>query len=124
MDSLVLAFDDAKLSLINFNVSSWSFNTVSLHSFEDEVLKDGFTETIVPPMVTTDPLNRCTAMLVYGRHLAVLPFTDGKQLQSYTISLRSLDVKLDNVIAMVFLHGYYEPTLLLVYEPIRTTAGR
>lgn len=123
-DSLLLSFDDAKLSFVNFNPATWSLNTLSLHGFEDEVLKDGFVKVFSPPTVRVDPGNRCATMLVYGRHMAVLPFTDSKYIQSYTFSLRSLDAKLDNVIDMVFLHGYYEPTLLLVYEPIRATAGR
>ncbi|CAD5226198.1 unnamed protein product [Bursaphelenchus xylophilus] len=125
-DSLLLSFDDAKLSIVNFNPATQSLNTLSLHSYEDEILKDGFTKVASTPIVRVDPVNRCAAMLVYGRHLAILPFyeTTSKYLQSYTLSLRSLDVRLENIIDMVFLHGYYEPTLLLVYEPLRTTAGR
>ncbi|CAD5218762.1 unnamed protein product [Bursaphelenchus okinawaensis] len=125
-DSLLLSFDDAKLSVVNFNVATQSLNTISLHSYEDEILKDGFTKVASTPIVRVDPLNRCAAMLIYGRHLAILPFVENtsKHLLSYTISLKSLDVKLDNIIDMVFLHGYYEPTLLLVYEPLKTTAGR
>ena len=44
-------------------------------------------------------------------------------LASYIISLRDLDEKIDNVIDIQFLHGYYEPTLLILYEPVRTFPG-
>lgn len=89
-------------------------------------------------------------MLLYGRKLAVLPLRretnaeDGDLLEmkpldtktpqpvsskapvmaSYVISLKDLDEKIDNVIDLQFLHGYYEPTLLLLYEPVRTFPGR
>ncbi|GBP39414.1 Cleavage and polyadenylation specificity factor subunit 1 [Eumeta japonica] len=45
-------------------------------------------------------------------------------LASYIIILKDLDEKIDNILDIQFLHGYYEPTLLLLYEPVRTFAGR
>ncbi|RWS15284.1 cleavage and polyadenylation specificity factor subunit 1-like protein [Dinothrombium tinctorium] len=32
--------------------------------------------------------------------------------------------KINNIIDIQFLHGYYEPTLLILHEPVRTWAGR
>jgi cleavage and polyadenylation specificity factor subunit 1 len=64
-------------------------------------------------------------MLLYGRHLAILPFHEHlNAVRSYTVPLKAIDSRLDNIIDMVFLHGYYEPTLMIVYEPIQTTPGR
>lgn len=81
-------------------------------------------------------------MLIYGRKLVVLPFRrdptiddsditectkiPGKApiLSSYMIVLKNLEEKMDNIIDLQFLHGYYEPTLLILYEPVRTFAGR
>lgn len=85
-------------------------------------------------------------MLVYGRQLVVLPFrretmledgdilteetnNQGSQqcrapvLSSYMIQLRDVEEKIDNIIDIQFLHGYYEPTLLILYEPIKTFPG-
>lgn len=82
-------------------------------------------------------------MLIYGRKLVVLPFRkdpsldDGDLLDtakfassnktpilsSYMIVLKMLEEKMDNVIDLQFLHGYYEPTLLILYEPVRTFSG-
>lgn len=82
-------------------------------------------------------------MLIYGRKLVVLPFRkdpsldDGDLLDaakllisnktpilsSYMIVLKSLEEKMDNIIDLQFLYGYYEPTLLILYEPVRTFSG-
>ena len=37
--------------------------------------------------------------------------------------MRELDEKLLNIIDMKFLHGYYEPTLLILFEPNQTWPG-
>ena len=44
-------------------------------------------------------------------------------MPSYIIDVRELDEKLLNIIDMKFLHGYYEPTLLILYEPNQTWPG-
>lgn len=124
LDSLVLAFDQAKVSTVCFDGAKFLFDTVSLHDFEDEELRDGFKTDEIVPKICVDPLQRCAVTLIYGRHLAILPFNEGQLIRSYTVPLKKVDVRLTNIIDIVFLHGYYEPTLLIVYEPIQTTAGR
>lgn len=105
----------------------------------------GWTQHHHIPMVRVDPEGRCAVMLVYGRKLVVLPFrretalddtelldvkpcssatnTKVPVLASYMIILKELDEKMDNVIDVQFLHGYYEPTLLILYEPVKTFPG-
>ncbi|KAM3728993.1 putative cleavage and polyadenylation specificity factor subunit [Dirofilaria immitis] len=124
-DSLLLGFDDAKLSIVGVNPAERCLKTISLHCFEDELLKDGFTKNLPRPVIRVDPGQRCAAMLVFGRYLAVLPFNDSStQLHSYTVQLSQIDSRLVNVVDIVFLDGYYEPTLLFLYEPVQTTCGR
>lgn len=44
-------------------------------------------------------------------------------LASYTISVKEIEERMDNITDMQFLHGYYEPTLLILYEPLKTWPG-
>ena len=98
-DALALAFDDAKLSLVIINPQTLALNTLSLHSIEDEFLREGYSKTS-PPEICADPESRCCTLTVYGRHLAIIPFKEAQinssegygarqiLLQSYTVKLR------------------------------------
>ena len=47
-------------------------------------------------------------------------------LPSYTLDLATV-IKthaVDNILHIQFLHGYNQPTLLILYEPLKTFAGR
>ncbi|PSN32102.1 Cleavage and polyadenylation specificity factor subunit 1 [Blattella germanica] len=145
-DSLLISFRDAKLSVVEYDPEAHDLKTLSLHYFEEEEMRGGWTQHYHIPMVRVDPEGRCAVMLVYGRKLVVLPFrretpldepelSDVKAcsntanakapvLASYMIILKELDEKMDNVIDVQFLHGYYEPTLLILYEPVKTFPGR
>ncbi|XP_063696234.1 cleavage and polyadenylation specificity factor subunit 1 [Culicoides brevitarsis] len=148
-DALLISFSDAKLSVVQHDPDTYELKTLSLHYFEEEDIRGGWTGNYHIPIVRVDPDNRCAVMLVYGRKLVVLPFrkdtgldeieiTDVKPMKktptaiitktpilaSYIITLKDLDERIDNVIDIQFLHGYYEPTLLVLYEPVRTFPGR
>lgn len=84
-------------------------------------------------------------MTVFGKRLVVLPFRRDSSiddadadikpmtgssygskapiLASYMIALKDFSDKIDNIIDIQFLHGYYEPTLLILYEPLKTFSG-
>ncbi|RZF44304.1 hypothetical protein LSTR_LSTR006854 [Laodelphax striatellus] len=164
-DSLLISFKDAKLSVLEYDLEAHDLRTLSLHYFEDEEMRGGWTQHFEIPLVRVDPEGRCAVMLVYGRKLVVLPFRressvastsgggassstaaatsvdeHGDQqksgdkaasagaktpvLASYTIRLKDLEEKMDNVVDIQFLHGYYEPTLVILYEPVKTFPGR
>ncbi|XP_022837333.1 cleavage and polyadenylation specificity factor subunit 1 [Spodoptera litura] len=151
-DLLLVSFREAKLSVLQYDPQTDNLITLSMHYFEEEDMKNGWTTHPHIPWIRVDPECRCAVMLLYGKKLAVLPFRkditneDGDPLEakpldskvaqptqpinraptlaSYVIVLKDLDEKIDNIIDIQFLHGYYEPTLLILYEPVRTFAGR
>lgn len=139
-DSLLLGFRDAKLSVVEYDVETHDLRSVSLHYFEEDEMQDGWTNHHHVPIVRVDPEGRCAVMLIYGRKLVVLPFrkdptlddaeaeitrsSKAPILSSYMIILKNLEEKMDNIIDLQFLYGYYEPTLLILYEPVRTFSGR
>lgn len=114
--------------------------TDSMHFFENDEFKGGLLRNIYSPCVRVDPEHRCACMLIYGHHLVILPFkhkvtiedqdtsTEREHvksvLPSYMIDLSMLDQPISNVADLQFLHGYHEPTLLLLYEPVQTSSGR
>ncbi|XP_028164475.1 cleavage and polyadenylation specificity factor subunit 1-like [Ostrinia furnacalis] len=152
-DLLLVSFKEAKLSVLQYDPQTNNLITLSMHYFEEDDMKNGWTTHPHIPWIRVDPECRCAVMLLYGKKLAVLPFRkditseDGDPLEakpfndtkknaptqtmtraptlaSYVIVLKELDEKIDNILDIQFLHGYYEPTLLLLYEPVRTFAGR
>ncbi|XP_064410026.1 cleavage and polyadenylation specificity factor subunit 1 isoform X2 [Latimeria chalumnae] len=139
-DALLLSFQDAKLAVVEYDPGTHDLKTLSLHYFEEPEQRDGFVQNVHIPIVRVDPDGRCAVMLIYGTRLVVLPFRkdtlsdehdgvmgEGQKssfLPSYIIDIRKLDEKLLNIIDMQFLYGYYEPTLLILFEPNQTWPGR
>ncbi|ESO86522.1 hypothetical protein LOTGIDRAFT_128853 [Lottia gigantea] len=140
-DSLVLSFFDAKLSVLEYDPATHNLKTSSLHQFEESDLKDGFTRPEGIPTIRVDPDGRCAAMCIYTNRLVILPFkrdvviddidqatpggtTTSPIMSTYIVDLRKLDEKITNVKDFQFLHGYHEPTVFILYEPLRTWAGR
>lgn len=158
-DCLLLAFSEAKLSLVEYCADTHDLKTISMHYFEEDDMKEGYCYNVRPPMVRVDPENRCAAMLIYSKSIIIIPFrkdviveepennatpsgtTDTSTGQFFTTNLSNrrypilpsykLDLKneqygtqISNILDIQFLHNYYEPTLLILYEPIRTWSGR
>ncbi|KAI9205850.1 CPSF A subunit region-domain-containing protein [Polychytrium aggregatum] len=138
MDSLLLSFRDAKMSLIEYCRATSNIVTVSIHYYErEEFKKESLTDKWVPE-IRVDPEHRCAVLNFYNDRLAILPLrNDGantddldptsKRLpyqSSFVISLSAIDTKIRNVVDIVFLHGFLEPTLAILYETTQTWTGR
>ncbi|XP_060076994.1 cleavage and polyadenylation specificity factor subunit 1-like [Ylistrum balloti] len=138
-DALLLSFMDAKLSVVEYDPGTHDLQTTSLHYFEESIMKDGFSTNYDIPTIRVDPDGRCAAMLIYGNRLVILPFrrdalmeetenvvgaSKSPIMSSYIIDLRQFDEKIPNVKDFQFLHGYYEPTVFILYEPLQTWTGR
>nr|XP_054773203.1 cleavage and polyadenylation specificity factor subunit 1-like [Lytechinus pictus] len=140
-DALLLSFMNAKVSIVEYDPNMHDLKTLSMHYFEEDETKEGVYRNIYHPIVRVDPDHRCAIMLTYGSKLVVLPFRRegliedldkslststrrGALMPSYVIRLNEMDDPICNILDVQFLHGYYEPTLLILYEPLRTWPGR
>lgn len=78
-DAILLAFRDAKLSVLQWDPAIYDLAPSSLHYFEgDESLKGGRQAFARPPLVVTDPMGRCAAVVMLRHQLAVLPATESE----------------------------------------------
>ncbi|KAI9321430.1 CPSF A subunit region-domain-containing protein [Dichotomocladium elegans] len=139
-DSILVAFNDAKMSLLEWSPSTNSLVTVSIHYYERDEYKKEFLTNSYPPDIHIDPQQRCAVLNFYGDKLAVLPFRQSEKLEtstkeyehqhklpyssSFVIDLESIDKRIKNVIDMAFLGDYYEPTLAILFETEPTWTGR
>ncbi|GBG62092.1 hypothetical protein CBR_g28568 [Chara braunii] len=145
-DALLLAFREAKVSVLDFDDATHSLRTSSLHYYEGPEwvhLKGGREVFARGPILRADPQGRCAAMVVYGAQMIVFKASQalfgleeeeersaasrGRKCTaaielSYVVNLREVNIK--SVRDFVFLHGYIEPTLLLLHEEEPTWAGR
>lgn len=143
-DSIILTFQDAKISILEFDDSIHGLRTTSMHCFESPDwlhLKRGRESFARGPLVKVDPQGRCGGVLVYGLQMIMLKASQvGSGLvgdedtfesagavsirveSSYIISLRELEMK--HVKDFVFVHGYIEPVMVILHERELTWAGR
>ncbi|KAE9968773.1 hypothetical protein BLS_005663 [Venturia inaequalis] len=76
-EALLIAFADAKLSLVEWDPEKFTLSTISIHYYEGESLQGC---PWVPDLslchnfLTVDPTSRCAALKFGHRHLAILPF--------------------------------------------------
>ncbi|PKC68294.1 hypothetical protein RhiirA1_457369 [Rhizophagus irregularis] len=143
MDSLLLSFKDAKISLLEWSLATNSIVTVSIHYYEREEFKTEFLSNTCPTDLKVDPSNRCAVLNFYGNKLAILPFrqedtanlseeeiakiaSNFPYLQSIVFDVTSIDsqIKIKNVIDMEFLYGCHEPTLAILFESYQTWPGK
>ncbi|QDS67966.1 hypothetical protein FKW77_009040 [Venturia effusa] len=76
-EALLIAFADAKLSLVEWDPEKCTLSTISIHYYEGESLQ-GCPWTpelsLCHNFLTVDPTSRCAALKFGHRHLAILPF--------------------------------------------------
>lgn len=76
-DALLVAFKDAKLSLVEWDPENHKISTISIHYYEGEnIIGQPFGATLAESesTLTVDPSSRCAALKFGARHLAILPF--------------------------------------------------
>ncbi|KAJ3141416.1 Cleavage and polyadenylation specificity factor subunit 1 [Physocladia obscura] len=135
-DSLLLAFADAKMSLVDFSPAVANLVTVSIHYFERDEIKRELTFEKSPPELRVDPQSRCAALSFYGDRMAILPFRQDVSADpddpsskypfhpSHVFKVSDIDPKVRRIVDFAFLHDFFEPTLAILYETYQTWAGR
>ena len=136
--ALVVAFRDAKLSLVEWDPERHALSTVSLHYFENGLHVSPWAPSPAhcPSYLAADPGHRCALLRFGPRHIAILPFRrpgddvadealamdDGRataaegpaeQLPyrpSFVLPLTVLDPEIVFPGHLAFLHEYGEPT--------------
>ncbi|KAK5171969.1 mRNA cleavage and polyadenylation factor subunit [Saxophila tyrrhenica] len=76
-EALLIAFKDAKVSLVEWDSDNYRLNTISIHYYEGEnVIHEPFGPSLseCESILTVDPTSRCAALKFGSRHLAILPF--------------------------------------------------
>ncbi|CAO3589394.1 unnamed protein product [Absidia cylindrospora] len=131
------------MSLLEWSQSTNSISTVSIHYYERDELKKEYLSSSYAPTLHIDPQQRCAVLNFYNDKLAVLPFRQADQLDvtgqenddddplikrpylpSFIIDLSSIDKGVKNIVDMVFLSDYYEPTLAILFQTKQTWTGR
>lgn len=128
-DRLLLAFDYGNLSIVAWDPVRFDFSTVAIQSFADSSMLVGRGAAVmIPPMLRSDPQNRCAAMLVHGLHLHIVPIAaqyqrihmddkltdeDGGAKENYVIDLEGMGIT--DIKDFQFLAGTLEPTVCILY---------
>ena len=145
-DSLVVAFAEARLSVLHFDPGRRTIITLGIHSMEDlkkELSLEMVRET--RPICAVDPENRCVALAAYDNHVWVFPTQTAPSAAAavhtaggsgkasagqsplgvpHVIPLAALGCQALRVVDVVFLAGYLEPCLALLVETGFVWAGR
>ncbi|KAK5116268.1 hypothetical protein LTR85_009240 [Meristemomyces frigidus] len=76
-EALLIAFKDAKLSLVEWDPENYRISTISIHYYEGEnIISQPFGPSLrnCDSFLTVDPSSRCAALKFGAKQLAILPF--------------------------------------------------
>ncbi|KAJ3764362.1 CPSF A subunit region-domain-containing protein [Lentinula raphanica] len=148
-DRLLVGFKDAKIALLEWSDALYDFTTVSIHTYERAPqcldIKSSFRA-----LLRVDPVSRCAALLLPQDALAILPFQQHEDLiqpaqgdpmdidpesggdrsgipyfPSYILDLpQSVSPSIHNIIDFVFLPGFHNPTIAVLFNERPTWTGR
>ncbi|KAH8927140.1 hypothetical protein BT69DRAFT_1278235 [Atractiella rhizophila] len=138
-DKLLVAFAGSKMALLEWAPEAHDLLPLSLHTYERYLttVQDERT-TQHPGLLQVDSQHRCAALLLPGDKFAVLPFfmeeVDLELVESanaslpyassFVLEMEVVHPQIRNIKHFVFLEGFVEPTVAILYEPVQTWAGR
>lgn len=141
-EALLIATQDAKISMIEWDPLNHRISTLSIHYYERETLHTlpfGPSLADSPSYLSVDPSSRCAALKFGTKHLAIIPFRQSSDdlveddhlgtpppsktpaagaetpySASFVLPLTALDPALTHPVHLAFLHEYREPTFGIV----------
>ncbi|KAF9008327.1 CPSF A subunit region-domain-containing protein [Cyathus striatus] len=147
MDRLLVSFKDAKIALLEWSDAIADLVTVSIHTYERAPQLMSLDSPLFRAMLRVDPSSRCAALSLPNHALAILPFhqaavdldvdvamdQEGRESAAAKIPYASsfildlpaqVDANIRNVIDFVFLPGFTNPTMAVLYQTQQTWTGR
>lgn len=150
LEYMIISTGIAKLSIIRFDTSSNSLETVSLHYYEEKLKNISLVELAKESELRIEANKKC-ALLFNNDNITILPFvqieeddinleegpaTKKVKLQSQNqdqdqnltgisiiTPLKDLHAEIQNVTDIQFLHSFSKPTIAVLYQPKLTWAG-
>ncbi|KAK7059173.1 mRNA cleavage and polyadenylation factor subunit [Paramarasmius palmivorus] len=141
-DRLLVSFKDAKIALLEWSDAVHDLITVSIHTYERAPQLVALDASLYKAELRVDPLSRCAALSLPKDAIAILPFyqsqaeldameVDQSQTRdipyspSFILDLpNSVDKDMHHVIDFVFLPGFNNPTIAILFQPQPTWTGR
>ncbi|KAL0578769.1 mRNA cleavage and polyadenylation factor subunit [Marasmius crinis-equi] len=148
LDRLLVSFKDAKASnttshyiaLLEWSDAVNDLTTVSIHTYERAPQLVALDSSLYHAALRVEPLSRCAALSLPKDALAILPFyqsqaeldaMDQDQIRdipyspSFILDLpMSVDSNMHHIIDFVFLPGFNNPTMAVLFQPQLTWMGR
>ncbi|KZT66632.1 hypothetical protein DAEQUDRAFT_714689 [Daedalea quercina L-15889] len=142
LDRLVVSFKDAKIALLEWSDAVHDLITVSMHTYERAPQLSAIDAPLFRPELRADPSSRCVALLLPKDSIAILPFyqsqaeldimeqemSQAREIPyspSFILDLSAdVDDRIRNVIDFVFLPGFNNPTVAVLFQHTQTWTGR
>ncbi|KAI0062778.1 hypothetical protein BV25DRAFT_1855577 [Artomyces pyxidatus] len=141
LDRLLVSFKDAKIALLEWSAAAHDLITVSIHTYERAPQLLSLDSSLFRADLRTDPSSRCAALSLPKDALAILPFYQSQaELDVMEQDLRAKDVpyspsfvldlpaevdeRIRNVVDFVFLPGFNNPTVAVLFQAQQTWTGR
>ncbi|KAJ7481615.1 CPSF A subunit region-domain-containing protein [Mycena latifolia] len=142
LDRLLVSFKDAKIALMEWSDLVHDLVTVSIHTYERAPQLISMDSSSFQAVLRVDPTSRCAALSLPKDAIAILPFyqtqTDLDVMEqdaalsrdvpyspSFILDLpESVEEHMRNVIDFVFLPGFNNPTMAVLFQTQQTWTGR
>lgn len=139
-DILILSFKHAKMVLLIWDEEKFCTTPISVHYYEKDLFDSHFADPNYVSRFKTEPLNTCLCLMYQKDQMAFLPFYRDESLDdgntkgsnpedqpiyspSFALPVSRLDESISHVIDFAFLYEYREPTIAIVFQPVRTWTG-